>query len=104
MLTTLGRRAIRICRACVPSPYIVRMCSGSLLMSNASLASICIRYASSKFWTRLFELLGADVSLTSGYHCQTNGQTERLKAAHPAERHISHAFNKGFTQINPSCI
>jgi hypothetical protein len=32
----------------------------------------------SKFWTRLFELLGADVSLTSGYHCQTNGQTERL--------------------------
>ncbi|KMS64547.1 hypothetical protein BVRB_019170, partial [Beta vulgaris subsp. vulgaris] len=32
----------------------------------------------SKFWNRLFELLGADVSLTSGYHCQTNGQTERL--------------------------
>ena len=32
----------------------------------------------SKFWTRLFELLGATVSLTSGYHCQTNGQTERL--------------------------
>jgi hypothetical protein len=32
----------------------------------------------SKFWTRLFELLCADVSLTSGYHCQTNGQTERL--------------------------
>jgi hypothetical protein len=32
----------------------------------------------SKFWTRLFELLGADISLTSGYHCQTNGQTERL--------------------------
>ena len=32
----------------------------------------------SKFWTRLFELLCADISLTSGYHCQTNGQTERL--------------------------
>jgi hypothetical protein len=24
------------------------------------------------------ELLGSDISLTSGYHCQTNGQTERL--------------------------
>ena len=35
--------AIRICRACNPSPYIFRMCSGSLPMSKASAASICIR-------------------------------------------------------------
>ena len=27
---------MRICRACVPSPYILRMCSGSRVTSKAS--------------------------------------------------------------------
>ena len=32
----------------------------------------------SKFWKEFCHLLGATVSLTSGYHPQSNGQTERL--------------------------
>lgn len=31
----------------------------------------------SKFWTEFYRLLGATVSLSSGYHPQTNGQSER---------------------------
>ena len=36
-----GRSAI--CRACVPGPYMSRMCFGSRLTSNASAASVCMR-------------------------------------------------------------
>ena len=32
----------------------------------------------SKFWKAFCSLIGATVSLTSGYHPQSNGQTERL--------------------------
>lgn len=32
----------------------------------------------SKFWKRYFELMRVKPSLSSGYHCETNGQTERL--------------------------
>jgi len=31
----------------------------------------------SKFWRRLFELLGIDIRLSSAYHPETDGQTER---------------------------
>ncbi len=31
----------------------------------------------SKFWRRLFELLGVDIRLSSGFHPETDGQTER---------------------------
>ncbi len=31
----------------------------------------------SKFWREFCKLLGATVSLSSGFHPQTNGQTER---------------------------
>ncbi len=31
----------------------------------------------SKFWRRLFELLGVDIRLSSAFHLETNGQTER---------------------------
>jgi transposase InsO family protein len=31
----------------------------------------------SKFWHRLFELLGVDIRLSSAFHPETNGQTER---------------------------
>jgi transposase InsO family protein len=31
----------------------------------------------SKFWRRLFELLGVDIRLSSAFHLKTNGQTER---------------------------
>jgi transposase InsO family protein len=32
---------------------------------------------SSKFWRRLFELLGADIRLSSTFHPEIDGQTER---------------------------
>lgn len=32
----------------------------------------------SRFWKAFCQLLGATVSLTSGYHPQTNGQADRL--------------------------
>src|SRR4051812_17406935 len=56
----------------------------SYLLSSGSMASqirsflIVVRSLYRSSGPLLFELLGADVSLTSGYHCQTNGQTERL--------------------------
>lgn len=31
----------------------------------------------SHVWKALFSLLGVTISLTSGYHAQSNGQTER---------------------------
>lgn len=31
-----------------------------------------------RFWTAFCQLLGATVSLSSGYHPQTNGQMERM--------------------------
>jgi transposase InsO family protein len=31
----------------------------------------------SKFWRRLFELLGVDIRLSSAFHPETDGQTER---------------------------
>jgi transposase InsO family protein len=31
----------------------------------------------SKFWQRLFELLGVDIRLSSAFHPETDGQTER---------------------------
>jgi transposase InsO family protein len=31
----------------------------------------------SKFWRRLFELLGVDIQLSSAFHPETDGQTER---------------------------
>jgi transposase InsO family protein len=31
----------------------------------------------SKFWRRLFKLLGVDIRLSSAFHLETNGQTER---------------------------
>jgi transposase InsO family protein len=31
----------------------------------------------SKFWRRLFELLGVDIRLSSAFHPKTDGQTER---------------------------
>jgi len=31
----------------------------------------------SKFWHRLFELLGVDIRLSSAFHLETDGQTER---------------------------
>ncbi len=31
----------------------------------------------SKFWHRLFKLLGVDIRLSSAFHPETNGQTER---------------------------
>jgi hypothetical protein len=31
----------------------------------------------SKFWRRLFELLGVDIRLSSAFHLETDGQTER---------------------------
>ncbi len=31
----------------------------------------------SKFWRRLFELLGVDIRLSSAFHLEKNGQTER---------------------------
>jgi transposase InsO family protein len=31
----------------------------------------------SKFWRRLFELLGVDIRLSSVFHLETDGQTER---------------------------
>jgi hypothetical protein len=31
----------------------------------------------SKFWHRLFELLGVDIQLSSAFHLETNGQTQR---------------------------
>jgi transposase InsO family protein len=32
----------------------------------------------SKFWERLYETLDTQLRFSSAYHCQTNGQTERV--------------------------
>ncbi len=47
----------------------------------------------SKFWREFCRLLGATVSLSSGFHPQTNGQTER--ANQDLER-VTHLFSQAY--------
>jgi transposase InsO family protein len=45
----------------------------------------------SKFWHRLFELLGVDIRLSSAFHPETDGQTERTNQT--LEQYLRYTVN-----------
>jgi hypothetical protein len=49
------------------------------------------KWLTSKFWTSLMKQLGVKQTMTSGYHPQTNGQTERLNQT--LEEYLRHYLN-----------
>jgi len=45
----------------------------------------------SKFWRRLFELLGVDIRLSSAFHPETDGQTKRTNQT--LEQYLRYTVN-----------
>lgn len=52
------------------------------------------------FWTELFKLLGSELNISSSYHPQTDGQTERFNAMlEEYLRHFVHANMKNWVEL-----